>query len=97
MVDGIAADVVGRDHRLALADQHAQADVVALGAFGFLDAAVAHLDALRDAAHRDRIGRIGAGALGRLDQPLREIGRARIDRTGRDCGFGRSGRKRRAW
>ena len=68
--DAVAADIVGRDHRLALADQHAQADIVAFGALGFLDAAVAHLDALRDAAHRDRVGGIGAGALGGLDQPL---------------------------
>ena len=83
---GIAADVVGRDHRLALADQHAQADIVAFGAFGFLDAAVAHLDALRDAAHRDRIGGIRAGAFGGLDQPLRERGqRGLIEQVGSGC------------
>lgn len=70
---GIAADVVGRNYRPALADQHAQADVVTLGALGFLDASIAHLDALRDAAHRDRVGRIRAGALRRLHQPLRQI------------------------
>ena len=70
--DAVAADVVGRDHRLALPDQHAQSDIVAFGAFGFLDAAVAHLDALRDAAHRDRVGGIRAGALGGLDQALRQ-------------------------
>ena len=90
---GIAADVVGRDHRLALADQNAQADIVALGPLGFLDTSVAHLDALRDAAHCDRIGRIGAGAPRRLDQPLREIGqRGLIEQV--TIGFGR---KRRAW
>ena len=70
--NAVAADVVGRDHRLPLSDQHAQADIVAFRALGFLDAAVAHLDALRDAAHRDRIGGIGAGAFRGLDQPLRE-------------------------
>ena len=70
--DAIAADVVGRDHRLALSDQHAQSDIVAFRAFGFLDASVAHLDALRNAAHRDRVGGIRAGAFGRLDQALRQ-------------------------
>lgn len=70
---GVAADVVGRDHRLALTDQHAQADIIALGTLRFLDAAVADLDALRDAAHGDRIGRVRAGTPGRLNQPLREI------------------------
>ena len=70
--NAIASDVVGRDHGLALPDQHAQADIVAFGALGFLDAAVAHFDALGDAAHRDRVGRIGAGAFGGLDQPLRQ-------------------------
>ena len=70
--DAVAGDVVGRDHGLALSDQHAQADIVAFGALGFLDAAVAHLDALRNAAHRDRVGGIRAGASGGLDQPLRQ-------------------------
>ena len=66
----IAADVIGGDHGLALSDQDPQADVVAFGAFGFLDAAVAHLDPLRNAAHRHRIGGVRARAPGRLDQPL---------------------------
>ena len=70
--DAIAADVVGRYHRLALTDQHAQADIVAFGAFGFLDPSVAHFDALRHAAYRDRVGGIRAGALCGLDQPLRQ-------------------------
>ena len=70
--DAVAADVVGRDHRLALPDQHAQSDIVAFRALGFLDASVAHLDALRNAAHRDRVGGVGAGALGGLDQALRQ-------------------------
>ena len=70
--DAIAGDIVGRDHRLALPDQHAQADIVAFGALGFLDAAVADFDALRNAAHRDRIGGVRAGALCRLDQALRQ-------------------------
>ena len=94
---GIAAGVVGRDHRLAPADQHAQADIVALGTFGFLDAAVADLDALRDATHGDRIGRIRAGALGSLHQPLREIGERRlVEQVAAGCGR-ILGRKRRAW
>ncbi len=76
--NAVAVDVVGRDHRLAPADQHPQADIVALGALGFLDTAVAHLDALRDAAHRDRIGRVGAGAFCGLDQPLGQRGQRRL-------------------
>ncbi len=68
----VAADIVGRDHRLALAHEHAQADVVAFRALGFLDAAVAHFDPLRNAAHGDRVGCIRAGAPGGLDQALRQ-------------------------
>ena len=68
--DTVAADVVGRDYRLALAYQHAQPDIVAFGALGFLDASVAHLDPLRNAAHRHRIGSVRARAPRRLDQPL---------------------------
>ena len=83
LCDAVAADVVGRDHGLALAEQHAQADIVAFGALGFLDAAVAHLDALRDVAYRDRIGRIGAGAFGRLDKALRQRAqRALVEQIG---------------
>ena len=70
----VARHVVGRDHRLAAADQHAQAEIVAFRAFAFLDLAVAHLDRLRQPAHRDRVGGIGAGGQRRLDQPLGPVG-----------------------
>ena len=43
-VRAIAFQVIGGDHRLALADQHAQAHVVAFGALALLDLAVAQLD-----------------------------------------------------
>ena len=76
--DAIAADVVGRDHRLALPDQHAQSDIVAFRTFGFLDAPVAHLDALRNAAHRNRVGSVGARAPGGLNQPLRQRAQGRL-------------------
>ena len=93
--DAVAADVVGRDHRLALSDQHAQADIVAFRALGFLDASVAHLDALRNAAHRDRVGGVGAGALGRLDQPLRQRAqRGLIEQVG-GCGCQAKAARRR--
>ena len=59
-VRAIALDVIGRDHRLPPADQHAQAHVVAFGALGFLHRAFTHLDRYRDGAHRDRIGRVRA-------------------------------------
>jgi hypothetical protein len=74
----IARYIIGRDHRLALADQHAQTDIVAFRTLGLLDASVAHLDALRNAAHRDRIRRIRAGALGRLDEALRQFTQGRL-------------------
>jgi hypothetical protein len=82
--------IVGRDHRLALADEHPQADVVAFGALGLLDAPVTHLDALRDAAHCDRIRRVRTGTFGGLDQPL---GQRRERRLVEQAGAGRLLRK----
>ena len=73
-IDAVALDVVGRDRRLLVADQHAQADVVAFGALRFLDRAVAHVDRQRHRAHRDRIGLVGAGAPRRGDEAVGEIG-----------------------
>ena len=66
--------IVGRDRRLLVADQDAQADIVAFGALRFLDRAVAHVDRQRDRAHGDRVGLVGAGAPRRGDQALGEIG-----------------------
>jgi len=90
--NAVAAHVVGRNHRLALADQHAQADIVALGALALLDASVAQLDGLRDAAHRHGIGRIGARASGSLDQPLGKRAQGRLIEQ---VATGRFGGKRR--
>ena len=73
-IEAVALDVVGGYDRLLLADQDAQADVVALGALGFLDGAVAHLDREGDAAHRDGVGCVGARALRGGDQAFGEIG-----------------------
>ena len=88
--DAVAGDVIGRDHGLALPDQHAQADIVAFGALGFLDPAVAHLDALRDATHRNRIGGVRARAFRGLDEALRQRRERRlIEQVG-----GRAGRLR---
>jgi len=70
--DAIAADIIGRDHRLALPDQHAQPDIIAFRALGFLDASVADFYALRNAAHRHRVGGVRAGAPGGLDKTLRQ-------------------------
>ncbi len=81
--DAVAADVVGRDHRLALSHQHAQADIIAFRALGFLDAPVAYFYAMRHAAHRDRVGGVRAGAPGGLDEALCQRSSGRIDRTGR--------------
>ncbi len=67
---GIARHIVGGDHRLAAADQHAQAHIVAFGALAFFHRAVAHLDRQRHGAHRHGIGGVGAAAKRRLHQPL---------------------------
>ena len=92
--DAIAGNIVGRDHGLALPDQYAQSDIIAFGALGFLDAAIAHFDALRDAAHRNRIGGVRARALCGLDQPLRQRRERRlIEQVGGRVG---SLRKRRS-
>ncbi|CEG09358.1 hypothetical protein BN961_02783 [Afipia felis] len=81
--DIVAADVVGGDHRLPLADQHPQADIVTLGALRFLDAPVANFDTLRHAAHCHRIGGIRACFFRSLDEALRNIGeRALIEQIG---------------
>ena len=70
----VGLDVVGRHHRLAAPDEHAQPHVVALGALGFLHRALAHLDRERYRAHGDRIGRIGAGTAGSGDEAFGEVG-----------------------
>ena len=80
--DAVARDVVGRNHRLTLADQHAQAHVVAFGALGFLDRAVANLDRRRDAAHRHRVGGIGAGRARGLHQSLGKRGQGGLVEQG---------------
>ena len=69
----VATHIIGGHHRLTFADEDAQADIVALGSLRRLDLAVAHLDALRDAAHRHRIGCIRPGAARRFDETLRQI------------------------
>ena len=89
--NAVAGNIIGRDHRLALSDQYAQSDIVAFGALGFLDPAIAHLDALRDAAHRNRVGGVRAGALGGLDQPLRQRRERRlVEQVGSMVGDGPS-------
>ena len=83
----VAGDIVGRDHRGAAADKHAQADVVAFGALRFLDRAFAHADIQRHRAHRDRVGGIGAGAARGGHEPLGEIGkRGLVEQEKRTCG-----------
>ena len=70
----VAVEIVGRDHRLLPADEDAQPEIVAFGALRFLDGAVAHLDRQRHAAHGDRVGLVGAGALGGGDDPFGDVG-----------------------
>ena len=66
----VAGEIVAGDHRLALSHQHAQAEIVAFGAFGFLHRPVAHLDGQRQRAHRHRVGGVGAAAKGGFHQPF---------------------------
>jgi len=75
-IGAVAGQVVGGDHRLAAADEGAQADIVAFGALGFLDAAVAHVDRLGDAAHGDRVGGVGTVTQRGLDEALGDFRQA---------------------
>lgn len=89
--DVVAADIVGGNHRLPLADEYAQADIVAFRTLRLLDLAVAHFDALRHAAHRDRVRRIGAGAPGRIDETLGQFTECGLIEQVGVGGFGRTG------
>jgi hypothetical protein len=54
-----------------LPDQHAQPDIVAFRALGFLDPTVAHLYPLGNPTHRNRIGGVRAGSPGGLNEAPR--------------------------
>ena len=69
--DRAAGAVVGRDDRLALADQDAQAEIVALRALEFLDLAQPLGVRQRDAFEQHGVGVVGAGAA-RLGDELAE-------------------------
>ncbi len=56
-----------------MADEDAKPEIVAFGALGFLDRAVAHFDCERHRTHRNRIGRVGACTLCGGDQTVGEI------------------------
>ena len=60
-------------------------DVVALGALGFLDRALAHLDGERHRTHGHRVGGVGAGAARRRYQAFGEIGECGLIEEGRHC------------
>ena len=72
-IRAVPPGVVGRDHGLALADQHAQAHVVALGALAFFNRAVAYLDRHRDRAHRHRIGGIRTCPARRMNKAFGKV------------------------
>ena len=73
-VKAVALEIIGRNDRLLMADEHAQPKIVALGALQFLDRAVAHLDRKRHRADGERVGLIGAGAPRGGDETFGEIG-----------------------
>ncbi len=72
--DAGARQIVGRDDGLFAPDEDAQAEIVAFGALGFLDRAVADLDRKRDGTHGHRVGGVGARRARRRDQALGDIG-----------------------
>ena len=59
---------------MLVADDHAQPEIVALGALRFLNGAVANLDRERYRADRERISVIGAGAARGSHQAFGELG-----------------------
>ena len=59
---------------MLVADDHAQPEIVALGALRFLNGAVANLDRERYRADRERISLIGAGAARGSHQAFGELG-----------------------
>ena len=60
--------VGGRHTGLPPAQQHAQADIGALGAFGLFEGPCAHIDGDRPAAHGHRIRGLCPGGLRRAQQ-----------------------------
>ena len=70
----VGGQIVRGDNSLAAADQHAQTEIVTLGAFAFFHRAVAHLDRQGNRAHRHRVGGIGAGGAGGFHQALGALG-----------------------
>ena len=70
----IIRDVVGRDHRLAAADQHAQPEIVAFRAFRLFNLSVAQLDRERHPAYRDGVGSVRPGGACGLDQAVGALG-----------------------
>ena len=79
----VALSVVGRDHGLAFADQHAQPHVVAFGARAFLDRSIAHVDRQRDRANRNRVGCVRAGTARRADETLGKVDQLGLVEKGR--------------
>jgi hypothetical protein len=69
----VRLNVIRRHNRLAAPHQRAQPHIVAFGALGFLDRAVAHLYPERHRAHRKRVGGIGAGPASGCNQPFGEV------------------------
>ena len=73
-IEAVAFKIIGRNDRLLVANDNAQAKVVSLGALRFLDGAVAHINRKRYRAHGERVGLIGAGAARGGHEAFGEIG-----------------------
>ena len=82
-VHAFARRVVGGDHRLPAPDQDAQAHVVAFGALGFLDRAVAHLDRPSETERMATASAASAPACARgLHQPFGQRGQGGLVKKG---------------
>ena len=70
----LGLDVVRRHDRLTAPDESAQPNIVAFGALGFLNRAIAHLHRNRDRAHGERIGGVCAGSARGRDESFGKVG-----------------------
>ena len=73
-LEPVALEVVGRNHGLPAADDHAQPEIVTLGTLRLLNGAVANVYRQRHRTHRECIGLIGAGAARGSHEALGELG-----------------------
>ena len=82
-VERCAVKLAGRDDRLPPADEHPQAELVALGALDLLELAEPARHRERAAFDQHRIGGIGAGFPGALQKVSEQVGRRMVHKRSR--------------